>query len=496
MNIKNIGKILELKDGVIIADGLSQVGYNEMVNINASSGEVIPGLVLNLEENKVGIIVIGRIEGISEGDTVEATGKLFSLEVSDATLGRVIDPLGRPVDGLGEIKHKEPQVMPMFKIAPGIIARKDVSRPLQTGIKSIDTMIPIGRGQRQLIIGDRQIGKTAILIDTIINQKASSEELNLPLVKCIYVAIGQKVSKVAQIVDKLKQTGAMAYTTVVVAGASDPAALQYLAAFAGTSIGEYFAQRGDDALVVYDDLTKHAWAYREMSLLLRRPPGREAYPGDIFYLHSSLLERSVQFSDKNKGGSLTALPVIETQAGDVSAYIPTNIISITDGQIYLEADLFNAGVRPAINVGLSVSRVGGSAQIKPMKQVAGRLRLDLAQYNSLAAFAQFGSDLDQSTKEMLNRGKKMVEMLKQGLYEPMTVGMQVLLVFVGSHGYFDELPESKIAKWEKDFSKFTLKNGKTILERIAKGEKVEGELEAKILDMINDFIKDFSNGAS
>jgi len=491
MNIKNIGKVLELKDGVIIADGLSEVGYNEMVMINTQDGSSVPGLVLNMEEKKTGIVVIGSSEKINEGDEVETTGKLFSLNVSEATLGRVIDPLGNPLDGLGEIKHKDPQEMQLFKIAPGIIARKDVSRPLQTGIKSIDTMIPIGRGQRQLIIGDRQTGKTSILIDTIINQKASSEELNLPLVKCVYVAIGQKVSKIAQIVDKLKQTGAMEYTTVVIAGASDTAAIQYLAAYSGTAIGEYFAQKGQDALVVYDDLTKHAWAYREMSLLLRRPPGREAYPGDVFYLHSSLLERSVQFSDENKSGSLTALPVIETQAGDVSAYIPTNIISITDGQIYLEADLFNAGIRPAINIGLSVSRVGGSAQIKPMKQVAGQLRLDLAQYRSLAAFAQFGSDLDQSTKDMLNRGKKMMELLKQGLYSPITAGVQVLLIFAGSHGYIDELKEEQVSKWEKRFSSYAKEKGVKVLERIAKSEKIEGQLEEDVVDLITDFIKDF-----
>ena len=492
MKIKNIGKVLELKDGVILADGLSQVGYNEKVKITTDTGEVIFGLVLNLEAEKVGIIVVGKADTIREGDTVEATGELFTMEVSESILGRVIDPMGRPLDGLGDIKHSKPETMPMFKIAPGIIARKDVSRPLQTGIKSIDTMIPIGRGQRQLIIGDRQTGKTAILIDTIINQKPNSVELKLPLVKCIYVAIGQKVSKVAQIVEKLRQTGALAYTTVVIAGASDPAALQYLAAYAGTSIGEYFAGKGDDALVVYDDLTKHAWAYRELSLLLRKPPGREAYPGDIFYLHSSLLERSVQFADEEGGGSLTALPVIETQAGDVSAYIPTNIISITDGQIYLEADLFNAGVRPAINVGLSVSRVGGSAQIKPMKQVAGQLRLDLAQYRSLAAFAQFGSDLDEGTKEMLNRGKKMVELLKQGQYSPFLVGMQVLLIYAGSHGYLDKLEDSTISKWEKDFMKFAKNDtkGKKIMERIAKSEKIEGELEETIVDLIMNFTKD------
>jgi F-type H+/Na+-transporting ATPase subunit alpha len=489
MEIKNTGKVLEVKDGVINASGLSSAGYNEKVIITTKTGKRIQGLILNLEPNKVGIIVVGEFNEIGEGDIIETTGEVFTLEVSDALIGRVIDPLGNPIDGKGEIKHKNPRQMPMQKIAPGVIDRKDVFRPIQTGIKAVDSMIPVGRGQRQLIIGDRQTGKTAIAIDTIINQKQSSETQKLPLVKCIYVAIGQKVSKIAQIIEKLEKTGAMEYTVVILAGGSDSAALQYIAPYTGTAIGEYLSEQGEDALIVYDDLTKHAWAYREISLLLERPSGREAYPGDIFYLHSALLERSVQFSDTMKGGSLTALPIIETQAGDVSAYIPTNIISITDGQIYLESDLFNSGVKPAINVGLSVSRVGGSAQIKPMKQVAGQLRLDLAQYRALAAFAQFGSDLDETTKKKLIRGERMVELLKQGQFQPIDVATEILLVFAGNKGFLDEFEVSEIKNFEKNLKSHILDKGIELRDKLAVGTKIEGDIEAQMINLIEECIK-------
>lgn len=489
MDIQNIGRVLEVKDGVVVASGLSNAGYNEIVTITSKSGTLIKGLVLNLEPDKVGIIVIGDYLEIGEGDLIEATGEVFTIDVSDAFLGRIIDPLGRPLDGKGDIVHNNPTKMLMQKIAPGVIERKDVSRPIQTGIKAVDSMIPIGRGQRQLIIGDRQTGKTAIAIDTIINQKQSSSSQKLPLTKCIYVAIGQKVSKVAQIIEKLEKTGAMEYSIVILSGGSDSASLQYIAPYMGTAIGEYFAQKGDDALVIYDDLTKHAWAYRELSLLLERPSGREAYPGDIFYLHSALLERSVQFSDDMGGGSLTALPVIETQAGDVSAYIPTNIISITDGQIYLESDLFNSGVKPAINVGLSVSRVGGSAQIKPMKQVAGQLRLDLAQYRALAAFAQFGSDLDETTKKKLIRGERMVELLKQPQYQPLEVGLEIALVFAGTRGYLDNLSIDEIKVFEKNLTNHISEKGKDLLNELSLGKKIENELESKLIKIIEETIQ-------
>lgn len=497
MEVKNVGKVLEIKDGIIWADGLSAVGFNEKVLINTKDGFKITGLALNLEKNRVGIIVIGDYLKINQGDVIETTGELFSIKVSTKMLGRVIDPLGNPLDGMGEIDLKEAKDMPLMKIAPGVIDRKDVHRPMQTGIKNIDSMLPIGRGQRQLIIGDRQTGKTAILIDTIINQKQSAEELGFPLVKCIYVAIGQKVSKVAQLVEKLKKSGAMEYSVVVIAGASDSASLQYIAPYVGTAIGEFFAENKEDALVLHDDLTKHAWAYRELSLLLRRPPGREAYPGDIFYLHSALLERGVQFNDEKGAGSLTCIPVVETQAGDVSAYIPTNIISITDGQIYLESDLFNAGVRPAVNIGLSVSRVGGAAQIKPMKQVAGQLRLDLAQYRSLAAFAQFGSDLDESTKKVLNRGSKIVELLKQGQYAPFSVGLQIALVYASTKGYIDDLPVESIRQWESDFAKYFSEKGKEIIKFIKQNKSFDEKEEAELKDLIIKFNESWksSNGS-
>lgn len=489
MEIKNTGKVQEIKDGIVIADGLSAAGANELVNVITKEGKVVKGLILNLEEKQVGIVIIGEYNEISEGDTVEATGELLSMEVSDAHLGRVINPLGEPVDGKGEIKHKDSKRLALQKIAPGVITREGVNRPLQTGIKSIDGMIPIGRGQRQLIIGDRQTGKTAIAIDTIINQAQSAKRQGLPLVKCVYIAIGQKTSKIAQIAAKLEQAGALEYTTIVLAGASDPASMQYMAPYAGTAIAEYFAEKGEDALVIYDDLTKHAWAYREISLLLRRPPGREAYPGDIFYLHSALLERGVQYNEKNGGGSVTMLPVIETQEGDLSAYIPTNVISITDGQIYLEADLFNSGIKPAINVGNSVSRVGGSAQTKAMKQVAGQLRLDLAQYRELAAFAQFGSDLDDATKAKLERGERMVELLKQEQYSPLSTPEQIALIYAGTKGYLDQIEVNTIRTWEQGFLSYLKDKHEAVLAELAKGGKIEDELAGKLEAAIEDYNK-------
>jgi F-type H+-transporting ATPase subunit alpha len=409
VTVSNVGTVVEVGDGIARAYGLTQVMYSELVEFT-KSGTI--GLVLNLEEDSVGIIIMGEYTDIEEGDEVRATGRIASVPVGDALLGRVVNALGQPIDGKGPIKTDKTR--PIERIAPGVVLRQDVDTALQTGIKAIDAMIPIGRGQRELIIGDRQIGKTAVAIDTIINQRDSG-------VRCIYVAIGQKQAQIAQVVRTLEEFGAMDNTIVVVAGASDPAALQYIAPFAGCAMGEEFMENGQDALIIYDDLSKHAWAYRQVSLLLRRPPGREAYPGDVFYLHSRLLERAARMKDDLGGGSLTALPIIETQAADVSAYIPTNVISITDGQIFLEGDLFYGGVRPAVNAGLSVSRVGGAAQIKAMRQVAGRLRLDLAAFRSLAAFAQFGSDLDANTRAQLDRGARLTETLKQGQYQPMPV---------------------------------------------------------------------------
>jgi len=491
MKVKNTGTILQIKDGIITADGLSDLGYNELVIATAEDGTKVEGLALNLEEDKVGIVAIGDSGKLAEGDEVEVTGRLLSIDVSDDILGRVISPIGKILDGKGDIDTKKSKNMSLQIVAAGVIEREDVNRPLQTGIKSIDTMIPVGRGQRELIIGDRQTGKTAIAIDAIINQAQSAKESGLPLVKCIYVAIGQKVSKIAQIVNKLEQSGAMKYTTIVVAGASEQASLQYIAPYAGTAIAEYFAEKGDDTLVIFDDLTKHAWAYREISLLLRRPPGREAYPGDIFYLHSALLERGVQFSEKLDGGSVTMLPIIETQAGDVSAYIPTNVISITDGQIYLESDLFNAGTRPAVNVGLSVSRVGGSAQTKAMKQVAGQLRLDLAQYRELAAFAQFGSDLDSATKAKLERGARMVELLKQEQYVPLSTATQILLIYAGSRGFLDKIPQDEIGKWEKAFVKQFQVGNDDIVKELLSGVKIENKLEDKVKILLENFNKKY-----
>lgn len=448
-----IGTVLEIGDGVARVSGLSEVMASEMVEFQ--NGAL--GVALNLEEDQAGVMLLDSMEGIKEGDTVKATGKILSVPVGEAMVGRVVNPLGQPVDNRGEIKPDA--FYPVEKVAPGVITRQSVHQPLQTGIKAIDALIPIGRGQRELIIGDRQTGKTAVAIDTILNQKGQG-------VTCVYVAVGQKESKVARIVAELEKAGAMEYTIVVVAGVSDPAALSFIAPYAGCALGEYFMDKGKDVLVVYDDLSKHAAAYRQISLILRRPPGREAYPGDVFYVHSRLLERSAKLNAEHGGGSLTALPIIETQAGDVSAYIPTNVISITDGQIYLETDLFYKGVRPALNVGLSVSRVGGSAQIKAMKQVAGTLRLDLAQFREMEAFAQFGSDLDEKTKQLIERGKRGVEVLKQAQYAPLSVEHEVAILYALTRGYLDDVAVETLSDWERDFHRYLDEEGKDVIEMI------------------------------
>ena len=455
---ESFGRIVKIGDGIATVSGLSEVVASEMVAIypgtnNQNPEEInesnpIYAIALNLEEYQVGIVIMGNYDKIHEGDIVKTTGKIFEVPVGEGLLGNVVNPLGQSLQG----KNIEAAATyPIEKIAPGVIARKSVNEPMHTGIKAIDAMIPIGRGQRELIIGDRQIGKTALIIDTILNQKNEPEEKR-PY--CIYVAIGQKESKIAKIVERLRQEGAMDYTIVVSASASEPAPLLYIAPFAGCAMGEYFMDKGKAAIVFYDDLTKHAWAYRQLSLLLRRPPGREAYPGDVFYLHSRLLERAAKMNDENGGGSLTALPVIETQAGDISGYIPTNVISITDGQIYLEPDLFYKGIRPALNVGLSVSRVGSKAQTKAMKKVASQLRLDLAQYRELAVFAQFGSDLDESTQKRLRRGERLTELLKQDQYKPMPWYKEVVVIYSAINGYLDEFPVSKIREWEEKFLRY------------------------------------------
>ncbi|MBI4037146.1 F0F1 ATP synthase subunit alpha [Candidatus Daviesbacteria bacterium] len=475
---ENVGVVVEVGDGIARIEGLSDVQSSELILFE--SGAV--GLALNLEQYNVGAMILGDFTKVKEGDKVKTTGKLLQIPVGEELLGRVIDALGNPIDGKGPIKTK--LFYPVEKVAPGVIARKSVSVPLQTGIKAIDAMIPIGRGQRELIIGDRNTGKTTITVDTIINQKGKN-------VVCIYVAIGQKVSKIAQIVAKLEEHGAMDHTIVISAGASDSAPMQYLAPYSGAAIGEYFMDQGKDALVVYDDLSKHAWAYRQVSLLLRRPSGREAYPGDVFYLHSRLLERAARLDEKFGGGSLTALPIIETQAGDVSAYIPTNVISITDGQIYLEPDLFYSGVRPALNVGLSVSRVGGSAQIKAMKAVAGKLRLDLAQFRELAAFAQFSSDLDVSTKSQIERGKKVTEILKQPPYQPVPVEEQIVILWAATQGFLDEIPVEKIKEFEERYLSHLKLKEKKLLSEIADKKEMDEKLTANLEKITQKFVKDF-----
>ncbi len=472
VTVAKVGTVLEVGDGIAKVAGLSDCMAAEMLEF----GNGVMGVALNLENDQVGVMILGDYLSVEQGDTVKSTGKILSLPVGPSLVGRVVNPLGEPLDGRGAINTKE--YYPVERIAPRVITRQSVNTPLQTGIKAIDSMIPIGRGQRELIIGDRQTGKTAVAIDTIINQKGAG-------VTCIYVAIGQKESKVARLVARLQEAGAMAYTTVVVAGASDPAALSYLAPYSGCAIGEYFMDKGQDVLVIYDDLSKHAVAYREISLLLRRPPGREAYPGDVFYLHSRLLERAAKMSKENGGGSLTALPIIETQSGDVSAYIPTNVISITDGQIYLESDLFYQGIRPAVNSGLSVSRVGSAAQIKAMKKVAGRLRLDLAQYRELAAFAQFGSDLDEATKKQIERGKRTIEVLKQGQYEPMPVENQVVVLYALVNGYMDDIAVSDIRNWENKLLNYVKDQpvAQKIKEQGELTEEIENELKQVIADV-------------
>lgn len=468
-----VGTVISIGDGIARAYGLDQAMAGELVEFKSG----IMGLVLNLEEDNVGIALFGEDTEVQEGDIVKRTGRVAEVPVGDNMKGRVVNALGQPIDGKGEIITSD--IRRIEVKAPGVVYRQSVSEPLQTGIKSIDAMIPIGRGQRELILGDRQIGKTAIAIDTIINQKDED-------VYCIYVAIGQKQSTVAQVVDKLKEHGAMEYTTVVAATASNPAPFQFIAPYTGCALGEHFRDTGRHALVIYDDLTKHAWAYRQLSLLLRRPPGREAYPGDVFYLHSRLLERAAKMRDEDGGGSLTALPIIETQAGDVSAYIPTNVISITDGQIYLESDLFYSGVRPAINVGLSVSRVGGSAQIKAMKNVAGTLRLELAQYREVEAFSQFASDLDKATQAQLARGSRLVESLKQGQYEPLGVEKQVLIIFAVTNGYVDDYPLESIKNYENELYSFFESKYSKILDEIRTKKEISDDLKGSVTSALDE----------
>ncbi|MGQ9535086.1 MAG: F0F1 ATP synthase subunit alpha [bacterium] len=474
VQVERVGTVAEIGDGVAHIYGLQDCFVSEMLEFS----DGIYGVALNLLEDRIGAIVLGDYEKIKEGDIVKGTGRILEVGVGENLLGRVINPLCEPLDGKGVIKPTT--YYPVEKIAPRVILREPVNKPLQTGIKAIDSMIPIGRGQRELIIGDRQTGKTAIAIDTIINQKYED-------VFCIYVSIGQKKSKLARIVAELERYGAMDYTIVVAACSSDPASLWYIAPYAGCAMGEYFMDKGKDALLIYDDLSKHAWAYRQISLLLRRPPGREAYPGDIFYLHSRLLERAAKLNKEHGGGSLTALPIIETQAGDITSYIPTNVISITDGQIYLEPELFYQGIRPAINVGLSVSRVGSSAQIKAMKKVAGKLRLDLAQYREMAAFAEFASDLDETTRKQLTRGKVMTEILKQGQYVPMSVEKQVMIIYAGTSGLLDDIPIEKIKKFEEEFLRFIDTSHPEIGRKIKETKDLDEETEKRLSQVISEF---------
>ncbi|EIJ3107260.1 F0F1 ATP synthase subunit alpha [Campylobacter coli] len=474
LEIEETGKIISVADGVAKVYGLKNIMAGEMVEFD--NGD--KGMALNLEESSVGIVILGKGEGLKEGTSVKRLKKLLKVPVGEALIGRVVNALGEPIDAKGVINSNEFRFVE--EKAKGIMARKSVHEPLHTGIKAIDALVPIGRGQRELIIGDRQTGKTTVAVDTIISQKGQG-------VVCIYVAIGQKQSTVAQVVKRLEEHGAMDYTIVVNAGASDPAVLQYLAPYTGVTMGEFFRDNAKHALIVYDDLSKHAVAYREMSLILRRPPGREAYPGDVFYLHSRLLERASKLNDELGAGSLTALPIIETQAGDVSAYIPTNVISITDGQIFLETDLFNSGIRPAINVGLSVSRVGGAAQIKATKQVSGTLRLDLAQYRELQAFAQFASDLDEASRKQLERGQRMVELLKQPPYSPLSVEKQVVLIFAGTKGYLDDVAVSKIREFEDGIYPFIEAKYPDLFEQIRSKKALDAELEEKLAKAINEF---------
>ncbi|MGV7227194.1 MAG: F0F1 ATP synthase subunit alpha [Nitrospirales bacterium] len=476
VDVKEMGYVIQVGDNIAKVYGLEGAMAGELLEF---PGGVL-GQVLNLEEDNVGVVLLGGDTGIREGDPVKRTQRIAEVPVGEGLVGRVVDSIGKPLDGKGPIQSSESRLIEVR--APGVVDRQSVCEPLQTGIKAIDAMIPIGRGQRELIIGDRQTGKTAIAVDTILNQKGLD-------VYCIYVAIGQKRSTVARVVKTLEDHGAMAYSTVVSATASEPASLQFFAPYAGVAIGEYFRDNGKHALIIYDDLSKHATAYRELSLLLRRPPGREAYPGDVFYVHSRLLERAAKMSDEKGAGSLTALPIIETQAGDVSAYIPTNVISITDGQIYLGSDLFYSGIRPAINVGLSVSRVGGAAQIKTMKQVAGTLRLDLAQYREMAAFAQFGSDLDKTTQAQLARGARMVELLKQDQYKPMSVGEQVLIIYAGVNGFVDDIPVSKLREFEQDLLSYINEKHAGIKSDVVSRKKIDEEFSEQLKQIITEFKK-------
>jgi len=479
VDINEVGKVVGVADGITSVYGLNSVMAGEVVEFETG----VKGMVLNLEEANVGVVVLGSMAGIVEGMSVKRTGKLLSIPVGDAMVGRVVNPLGEPVDGKGSIEANETRLLETK--APGIMARKSVHEPLQTGIKAIDALVPVGRGQRELIIGDRQTGKTTLAIDTIINQKGNG-------VICVYVAIGQKQSTVASLVKKLEEAGAMEYTIIVSASAADSSAFQFLAPYAGVTIAEHYMYNAKHAVIFYDDLSKHAVAYREMSLILRRPPGREAYPGDVFYLHSRLLERAAKLSDENGAGSITAFPIIETQAGDVAAYIPTNVISITDGQIFLETDLFNSGVRPAINVGLSVSRVGGAAQIKATKQVAGTLRLDLASFRELQAFAQFASDLDEYSRNQLERGARMVEVLKQGPYSPVPVEKQVVMILAGNKGYLDKIPVSAVTKFEAELMPYIEAKHSDILDSIRDEKKITDETEAQLVKVLDDFSESFS----
>lgn len=476
---ENVGTVTEVGDGIARIEGLADVQASELLDF----GDGVYGLALNLEQYGVGAVIFGNFVKVKQGSLVKTTGQILQVPVGESLIGRVVDALGSPIDGKGLLKTKERY--PVEKVAPGVITRQSVKQPLQTGIKAIDAMIPIGRGQRELIIGDRNTGKTTIAIDTIINQND---------VICIYVAIGQKTSKIAQLVAKLEEAGAMEHTIVVAASASDSATMQYIAPYSGTAMGEYLMDKGKDVLIVYDDLSKQAQAYRQMSLLLRRPSGREAYPGDVFYLHSRLLERAAKLNPDFGGGSLTALPIIETQAGDVSAYIPTNVISITDGQIYLESDLFYAGTRPAVNVGLSVSRVGGSAQTKAMKSVAGKLRLDLAQYRALAAFAQFSSDLDSTTKAQIERGKRMTELLKQPPYSPVPLENQVVTLWAGANGFLDEVPVERIRELEKEYIAYLKLREKKLMVEIAEKKEIDEKAGKKLEEVIKGFLKQFMKG--
>jgi len=488
LQVEEVGEVLEVKDGVARIYGLTSAMASEMLEITSSeTGDAVTALALNLEEDNIGAVVMGDWTSLHEGDVVRRTGRVLDIPVGAGYLGRVVDALGNPIDGRGEIPPEDRRFIDI--VAPGIVARQPVKEPLQTGIKAIDSMIPIGRGQRELIIGDRGTGKTAVALDTIINQKGGD-------VICVYCAIGQRAGKVASVVDTLREAGAMDYTIVVAANASDPAPMQYIAPYSATAIAEHFMWQGKHTLLIYDDLSKQATAYRQISLVLRRPPGREAYPGDVFYLHSRLLERAAKLSDENGGGSLTALPIIETQAGDVSAYIPTNVISITDGQIFLESDLFYSGVRPAVNAGISVSRVGGAAQTKAMRSVAGKLRLELAQFRDVEAFAQFGSDLDAATQRQLSRGQRLVEILKQPQYQPLPMAEQVAIIWAATNGHIDDVPVERVRAFEREFMEFLRTQRPQILSTITDSKKVDDDLLQQLADAVGTFKQQFGTQAA